>query len=98
MIELREEIEDADHCADLERAARARIELDGLVAHLSAATGLGGKTRLFGRDAERARISVQKAIKRAIARISEIDPNLGGDIANRVVTGAQCAFLGRPAG
>jgi non-specific serine/threonine protein kinase len=96
--ELREEIDDADACSDLERAARARMELDRFVEELARATGFAGRTRSFDDSAERARISVHKAIKRAVAMITEVDPTVGGEIRSRLVTGMRCVFLARAAG
>jgi tetratricopeptide (TPR) repeat protein len=90
--ELQEEVDEADACADLERAARARAELDHFVEELTRTTGLAGKSRSFAGDAERARVAVRKAIKRALATISEADPELGQEIGSRVVTGARCVF------
>jgi hypothetical protein len=44
-------------------------------------------------NAERSRVSVHKAIKRALALITEADPALGRDISSRVVTGTHCVYL-----
>ena len=71
--ELQHEVDDADACADLERAARARAELDQFVAELARATGFAGRGRSFADEAERARVAVRKAIKRAVAMITEAD-------------------------
>lgn len=90
--ELRAELDDADVCADLERAARARIELDQFLDELRRASGLGGQARSFSDDAERARVSVHKAIKRALRMITEVDAVLGAQLASRVVTGMRCVF------
>src|SRR5207342_924602 len=57
------ELDDADACADPERAARARAELDRLVEELTRCSGLAGRSRSFAHNAERARVSVHKAIK-----------------------------------
>ena len=46
--ELQAEIDAAEHDNDLGRADRARVELDALVDHLTAALGLGGKARQQG--------------------------------------------------
>jgi hypothetical protein len=59
-------------------------------------TGLGGRSRAFDDDAERARISVQKAIRRALAAVLEADAVLGRRLERSIVTGAHCAYL--PAG
>jgi hypothetical protein len=96
--ELQVEVDEAeDHC-DLERAARARAEFDALVDEVERATGLLGRSRTFVDEVERARTSVQKAIKRAIARITTADPAIGHALAERIVTGTRCAYLPRPVG
>ena len=94
--ELRADVEDAEMCADLERAAAARAELDRFVAELARSTGFAGRSRSFADSAERARISVQKAIKRALVMITEADPTLGREIGSRVVTGMQCVYVAHP--
>jgi tetratricopeptide (TPR) repeat protein len=95
--ELQVEIDEAeDHC-DLERAARARAEFDALVEEVERATGLLGRSRTFVDEVERARTSVQKAIKRALARITSTDPAIGETLAERIVTGTRCAYLPRAA-
>jgi tetratricopeptide (TPR) repeat protein len=91
--ELRSEVDDAEACADLERAARARADLDRFLEELARATGFGGRSRSFVGNAERARTSVNKAIKRALATISEADPALGREIGSKVVTGMRCVYL-----
>jgi hypothetical protein len=67
-------------------------EYDWLVGQLSAASGLGGRTRGFTDDAERARIAVGKAIRRAIDRISEADPVIGMHLRDCVHTGIRCVY------
>jgi hypothetical protein len=90
--ELRAEIDDADLCADLERASRARLELDELIEQLSRVAGLGGATRSFVDDRERARVAVRKAITRALEAIAKADPEIARELEARVVTGTQCMF------
>ncbi len=89
---LEEEIDDAERHADCERAARARLRLDLLLEELARATGLGGRDRCFADDAERARISVHKAIRRALDRIADTDPAIGRLLAGRVRTGVRCVY------
>ena len=95
--DLRAEIDDADVGNDIEHAARAREELDVLLDELRRATGLGGRPRRFGCDAERARVSVRKAITRAIAAVRAADPQLAAELGERLVTGTRCTFTARPA-
>jgi hypothetical protein len=44
-------------------------------------------------DVERSRVSVHKAVKRALTLITEADPTLGQHISSRVVTGTHCVYL-----
>lgn len=90
--ELRAEIEDAESCADIGRAAIARDQLDQLIVELERATGLGGRSRAFSDDAERARVSVRKALTRALAAVGAQDPILAAEINERLATGALCTF------
>jgi hypothetical protein len=89
---LQQEAADAEACADLERATRARAELNCFVEQLAEATGFAGRGRAFTDEAERARISVQKAIKRALAAIGQCDPELGDHLRRHVTTGARCTY------
>ncbi|MEV4512259.1 hypothetical protein AB0K00_25255 [Dactylosporangium sp. NPDC049525] len=88
-----EELEDVDH---VERAAELRSERDWLVAELAAAAGLGGRTRQFSDDRERARLAVGRAIRRAVARVARADPVVGGHLQRRIHTGNHCLY--RPGG
>ena len=89
---LQQEADDAEACADLERATRARAELNCFVEQLAQATGFAGRGRAFTDEAERARISVQKAIKRALGAIGESDPGVGDQLRRQVSTGARCIY------
>jgi hypothetical protein len=84
------EIEQPD--ADPARVARARAERDWLVAQLSSAAGFAGRTRAFPDQPERARVAVGKAIRRALARITEADPVIGEHLRQTVHTGVRCSY------
>lgn len=90
--DLQQEVEDAERDADIHRADRARSELDWLVTELSHATGIAGRSRAFAGSAERARTSVQKAIRRALVRIGEIDADTGHLLTSAVTTGTYCVY------
>lgn len=94
--ELRGEIAEAEEWNDGERAARATAELETLTAALAAATGLGGRDRTAGSHAERARISVTRAIKAALDRIEEQSPALGAHLRTTVRTGTFCSYTPDP--
>src|SRR5579872_1422736 len=72
--------------------AEARAERDWLVAQLASAAGLGGRVRSFPDQGERARVAVGKAIRRALARIDEADPDLGDHLRQTVHTGVRCSY------
>jgi non-specific serine/threonine protein kinase len=94
--ELQEEIREAEEWNDPERAARAQVELDAVTRELAAAVGLGGRDRTAASAAERARVSVRKAITAAIARIAEHDPDLGLLLSTTVRTGVFCRYTPDP--
>jgi hypothetical protein len=90
--ELRAELEQAEAFHDMERAARAREELDFLNAELASAIGLNGRDRRPGGDTERARVSVRKAIDRAVKLIGESDEALAEHLAQCLDTGTYCVY------
>ncbi|MDX3102144.1 ATP-binding protein [Nonomuraea angiospora] len=92
---LEAEIDELESMNDLERAAGLRLEREWLVAELAAATGIGGRARPFTGSEERARIAVGKAIRRALARISAVDPAIGEELRATVQTGLRCCYRPR---
>jgi hypothetical protein len=93
LLELDAAIDEGDARNDRARAERARDERAWLIEELAAATGLAGRPRRFADEAERARISVGKAIRRAIARIAAMDETIGGHLHHTVRTGLRCTYL-----
>ena len=75
-----------------DRTRQARAERDWLVAQLSSAAGFGGRTRAFPDQPERARVAVGKAIRRALARITEADSVIGEHLRQTVHTGVRCSY------
>ncbi|MBA2724906.1 MAG: hypothetical protein H0U53_02855, partial [Actinobacteria bacterium] len=96
IVELQEEIEEANAFNDPGRSERAQEELDALVAQLSGAMGLGGRNRKAASNSERARLSVTKTIKDALKRISENDPALGSHLVSTIRTGTYCSYMPDP--
>lgn len=92
IVDLQAEIDDAREANDLVRAERAELELDALVAELSATLGIGGRARTTGSSAERARSAVTYRIRAAIKRIAEANPELGRHLTNAVRTGTWCSY------
>lgn len=75
-----------------DQAASARAERDWVLAQLAGAAGLGGRARSFPDGGERARVAVGKAIRRAIARITEADAAIGEHLHRTVHTGVRCSY------
>jgi hypothetical protein len=90
--ELRSELEEAESFNDTERAARAHQEIEFLTDELAAAVGLGGRDRKAASSAERARLSVTRAIRSALARIAEQSPALGRHFEATIRTGTFCSY------
>jgi hypothetical protein len=94
--DLRAEIEEAEAFNDGERAARAKEEMEFLAAELAGAVGLGGRDRKAASNAERARVSVTKAIRATIKRIAEHDADLARELEATVRTGVFCVHAPDP--
>jgi hypothetical protein len=69
-----------------------RVERDWLIAELAASAGLGGRSRQFAGNPERARIAVGKAIRRALNRVAEADPVIGAELHATIQTGMRCCY------
>lgn len=92
MLDLRDEVDDARDCADLGRLERAEVELDAVVAELTAGLGLGGRDRAATDEAERARQAVRARIRYALDRLGSVHPSLRRHLERSVVTGTFCAY------
>lgn len=96
MDDLREEIAEADEMNDPERSARAKVELEALAEHLAGSVGLGGRDRKAALEAERARLSVSKAIRTSLAKIAAASPSLGEHLTATIKTGYFCSYTPDP--
>jgi len=74
------------HLAVLIASPRHEIRAADLVA------GLAGRTRALPDQPERARVAVGKAIRRALARITEADSVIGEHLRQTVHTGVHCSY------
>ncbi|GAA2697754.1 hypothetical protein [Actinoplanes palleronii] len=93
LTRLRDEIDELESAGPPEQVARARAERDWLVREMAAGVGLGGRSRDFTDDAERARLAAGRAIRRAITRIHDRDAIIGGHLRARVHTGMRCCYF-----
>lgn len=90
--ELQADIREAEDMHDLERAARLSQEYEKLVAHLTAALGLGGKLRKTGSAVEKARSAVTWRIRSAIRKIEKHHPALARHLDQSIKTGTLCRY------
>ncbi len=90
--ELRAEADEALAAGRLETAEAVQEELDAARHQLASAFGLGGRSRRAASAVERARLNVTRALRAAIARLSEAMPGAGDVLDRRVRTGLYCAY------
>lgn len=90
--QLRAEADDALAAGRLEAAEALQDELDQLVGQLAAAFGLGGRGRRAGSAVERARINVTRALRTAVARVSDLLPEAGAALDRSLRTGTYCCY------
>jgi hypothetical protein len=92
LLELDEELAEAERRSDLGGTLRARAEREALVEELSAAT----RSPRAGSHAERARVAVTKAIGAAIERIRASHPELGAHLSETIRRGYFCSYAPEP--
>jgi hypothetical protein len=95
--DLDTEIAEAESWNDPERVARLQAERAFLIDELSAAVGLGGRSRPAASASERARLNVGKTIRSAIDRIETHNAALGRHLSLAVRTGTFCSYTPDPA-
>ena len=67
-------------------------EIDAITHELASAAGLGGRDRRLPSPAERARVSVTKAIRGAVRAVAADCPELGRHLDASVRTGRLCSY------
>lgn len=93
LVDLEDDIAEAEHNYDTERLALAEAERDALLDELRVVAGLGGSPRLTGAQAsERARKAVSARIKDAVRHIEPTMPQLAGHIRQSIITGIWCRY------
>ncbi|NGO10338.1 hypothetical protein G5C60_22805 [Streptomyces sp. HC44] len=91
-VELQEDLKEAEDFGDTGRAEAARTEMEFLLAEITAATGLGGRTRRAGGSADRSRSAVTQRIRSVLRRLDELHPALARHLRAAVSTGTWCAY------
>jgi hypothetical protein len=96
LAEVEDDLAEAVRVNDEARRQLAERDRDYLVAELRSAVGLGGRIRGTGGDSERARTAVTRSLRYALARVSELHPELGRHLACTVRTGTWCSYVPDP--
>ena len=94
--ELAEELAEAERDNDIGRTECIRGEQEFLSSELSAAVGIGGRTRKASAHVERARGIVSKNIRAGLEKIRSEDVALGRYFTASIKTGYYCAYLPDP--
>jgi hypothetical protein len=92
LVDLKEELGEAERFNDPERAAGLRAEIDALTGELARAMGLGGRSRKAGSIAERARLNVTRAIAAVQKKIVAEHPGLAEHLNATLRTGIFCSY------
>ena len=94
LVELREQLDEANQLNDLGRADRILEEMDVLSAELS--RGADPHRARMDPHLERARSAAGKRIRTEIQRIRAVHPALGRHLAATVTTGYACCYRPEP--
>ncbi|MEV7807280.1 AAA family ATPase [Microbispora sp. NPDC088329] len=89
---LDEEIDRAAERGDDDRAAEFDRERAALLAELRSASGLGGRDRRLGDEAERARKAVTARIRDVLRKLDRLHPAMAAHLRAAVSTGATCRY------
>ncbi|MFE9649723.1 ATP-binding protein [Streptomyces sp. NPDC006365] len=92
IVELQADLKEAEEFGDTGRVEAARTEMEFLLAELTAATGLGGRDRRGGGNADRARSAVTQRIRAVLRRLDALHPALARHLRAAVSTGTWCAY------
>jgi tetratricopeptide (TPR) repeat protein len=90
--DLEAELAQATEWADAGRAEKLRAEIEFLRQELTAAYGLGGRTRKSADVDDRARKAVTSRIRESIERIGKEHPALARHFENAIRTGTFCRY------
>lgn len=96
LVEVEQDIDDAVLMNDLGRAELAQRDRDFLVAEITGAVGLHGRPRLVHGSSERARTSVLRCLRYAVAHLAEHHADLAAHLQGTVHTGTYCSYRSDP--
>jgi tetratricopeptide (TPR) repeat protein len=92
LVDIEEDIADAEAHHDVGRVELAERDRAYLVAELQRAAGLGGRDRMSLDDGERARVSATRSIRYSLDRLAEYSPAVAAHLQQHVRTGTYCSY------
>lgn len=92
ILDLQNDIQDAEQGCDFVRLEKLQEEYDKLIEYLSSSLGLKGKSREAGGTIEKARSAITWRVRNAIARVEQYHPQLGAHLSNAIKTGILCSY------
>ena len=92
IIDLRQDLKQAEELNDPQQKVTIQGELDAIADCLASSVGLGNRNRTSFSASERARSAVTKCVKRAIQEIGKAIPSLGYRLAGSIKTGYFCSY------
>jgi hypothetical protein len=96
LADVDDDIDEATRLNDIGRVELAQRDREYLLAELARAFGLGGRQRVIGSDAERARTSVTRSIRYALKRLAEHHAAVAAHLEQAVRTGTYCMYTPDP--
>jgi len=88
----------ADRAGDCAAAEETEAERHAVLGELRRAVGLGGRSRMPGPEAERARVNVTRTLRATIERIAAAAPRAAAHLRASIRTGAACRYEPAPGG
>jgi hypothetical protein len=92
LVDLEEELSEAETNADAGRVAALSAERVFLAGERATALGLGDRPRMTGDAGERARKAVTMRVGTALRAIAEVHPSLARHLRASVSTGRFCSY------
>ncbi len=92
ILELQQEMEEAESLSNAIKYETLSEEYDRLIAHLSKSLGLQGESRKVGSTADKARAAVTMRIRDSIKKITAENAVLGAHLTNSIKTGLLCCY------
>jgi hypothetical protein len=92
LVDLRDELEEAERFNDSDRATKVRAEIDFITTELTATYGVSAHARTRSADAEKARKTVTNRIRTVLTKIQKVHPALWRHLSTALKTGTFCSY------